>query len=82
LRRKDWRYQSNMSTTDLIQKCNEAMRLGLDFPTLWHGIINSDPSVIGPPVQRHDGNRTYLEIPLLRGDWLVIDNEARTVGVR
>jgi hypothetical protein len=71
-----------MSTSDLVKKCDEAMRLGVDFPTLWHTIIKTDPSVMGPPVQRLDSNRTYLEIPLLRGDWLVIDNEARTVGVR
>jgi hypothetical protein len=58
------------------------MRLGVDFPTLWHTIIKRDPVVIGPPVQRLDGNRTYLEIPLLRGDWLVIDNELRTASVR
>jgi hypothetical protein len=82
LHSKDGRYQSIMSTRDIVQKCNEAMRLGVDFPTLWHTIIKPDPSVIGPPVQRLHGNRTYLEIPLLRGDWLVIDNEARAVGVR
>jgi hypothetical protein len=36
----------------------------------------------GVPAQRLDGNRTYLEIPLLRGDWLVVDPEGRTVSVR
>jgi hypothetical protein len=82
LRRKDVRYQSIMNPNDLVQKCNEAMRLGLDFPTLWHTIIKPDPSVMGLPVQRLDGNRTYLEIPLLLGGWLVIDNEARAVSVR
>ena len=66
----------------LVEKCNEAMRLGVDFPTLWRAIIKPDATVMGPPVQRLDGNRTYLEVPLLRGDWLVIDNEARTVSVR
>ena len=71
-----------MSPNDLVQKCNEAMRLGVDFPTLWRTIIKPDPAVIGPPVQRLDGSRTYLEIPLLRGDWLVIDNEVRTVSIR
>jgi len=49
---------------------------------LWRAIIKPDATVMGPPVQRLDGNRTYLEVPLLRGDWLVIDNEARTVSVR
>jgi hypothetical protein len=38
--------------------------------------------VAGVPVQRWDGNRTYLEVPLLRGDSLVIDTERRTVSLR
>jgi hypothetical protein len=76
------RYRFVMSPDDLVEKCNAAMRLGVDFPTLWHTIIKLDPNVMGPPVQRFDGNRTYLEIALLRGDRLVIDNEARTVRIR
>jgi hypothetical protein len=76
------RYRFMMSPDDLVEKCNEAMRLGIDFPTLWHTIIKCDPNVMGPPLQRLDGNHTYLEIALLRGDWLVIDNEARTVRIR
>jgi hypothetical protein len=71
-----------MSSNDLVQKCNEAIRLGVDFPTLWHTTIKPHSSVIGPPVQRLDGNRTYLEVPLLRGNWLVIDNELRMVSIR
>jgi hypothetical protein len=67
---------------DLVQSCNDAMRTGVDFPTLWHTVIKPHPSVVGVPVQRLDGNRTYLEIPLLRGDWLVVDTDGRTVGVR
>jgi hypothetical protein len=53
-----------------------------DFPTLWYAIIKPDPNVVGPSVQRLDGDRTYLEIALLRGDWLVIDNEAMIVSIR
>jgi hypothetical protein len=71
-----------MSADDLVERCNEAMRLGVDFPTLWHAIIKCDPNVMGRPVQRLEGNRTYLEIALLRGDWLVIDNEAKAVRIR
>jgi cbb3-type cytochrome oxidase maturation protein len=82
LRGKDLRYRLMMSPDDLVEKCNEAMRLGVDFPTLWHTIIKCDPNVMGPPVQRLEGNRTYLEIALLRGDWLVIDNEAKAVRIR
>jgi hypothetical protein len=67
---------------DLVQSCNHAMRGGVDFPTLWHTVIRPHPSVVGVPVQRLDGNRTYLEIPLLRGDWLVVDTDGRTVSLR
>jgi hypothetical protein len=73
---------SSANSDDLIRNCNEAMRRGVDFPTLWHTVIKPHPTVVGAPVQRLDGNRTYLEIPLLRGDWLVVDTEDRTVTVR
>jgi hypothetical protein len=67
---------------DLVRKCNEAMCSGVDFPTLWHTVIKSHPTVAGVPVQRSDGNCTFLEIPLLRGDCLVVDTEGRTVSLR
>jgi hypothetical protein len=71
-----------MTERDLVRKCNEAMRLGVDFPTLWHTIIKPDPAVVGVPEQRLDGRRTYLEVPLLRGRWLVVDNEGRTTSLK
>jgi hypothetical protein len=67
---------------DLLRKCNDAMRSGVDFPTLWHTVIKLHPTVAGVPIQRSSGNRTYLEISLLRGDCLVVDTEARTVSLR
>jgi hypothetical protein len=67
---------------DLLRICHDAMHSGVDFPTLWHTVIKPHPMVVGVPVQRWDGIRTYLEIPLLRGDCLVVDTEARTVGLR
>ena len=72
-----------MTGHDLVRKCNEAMRRrGVDFPTLWHTIIRPDPAVIGVPAQRLDGDRIYLEGPLLRGNWLVVDSESRTTSLR
>jgi hypothetical protein len=67
---------------DLLRKCNDGMRSGIDFPTLWHTVIKQHPTVVGVPIQRSDGHRTYLEIPLLRGDYLVVDTERRTVSLR
>jgi hypothetical protein len=71
-----------MSAQELVMKCNDALRSGADFPTLWHTIIKSHPTVAGVPVQRWDGRRTYLEIPLLRGDCIIVDMEGRTVSLR
>jgi hypothetical protein len=67
---------------DLLSRCREAMRRGADFPTLWHSVIKAHPAVSGVPVQRCEGSRAYLEVPLLRGDWLVVDCDARMVALR
>jgi len=67
---------------DLVRDCNEALRHGSDFPTIWQTIIKSHPAVVGIPVQRRDGERAYIEIALLRGDWLVVDLDERKVSLR
>jgi len=67
---------------NLVHRCNEAMRLGLNFETIWHSIIKPNPAVAGIPVQKLDGDHPYLEVPLVRGDWLVIDFEAKKVSQR
>lgn len=76
------RIRNEWAMNDLVERCNTAMGDGVDFPTLWHTVIKPHPSVVGVPVQRLDADRTYLEIPLLRGDWLVVDTDRRTVSLR
>jgi hypothetical protein len=71
-----------MSAQELVMKCNDALRSGVDFPPLWHTIIKPHPTVAGVPLQRWDGRLTYLEIPLLRGDCIIVDMEGRTVSLR
>ena len=71
-----------MSAHDLVRKCNDALRVGVDFPTLWHTIIRSDPMVLGPPVLRLEDDHAYLEVALLSGGWLVVDNEKRAARLR
>jgi hypothetical protein len=67
-------------THDLVQTCTEALRSGLDFPTLWHTIIKAHPDVAGLPVTRLDSDgRPYMEIALVRGYWLVVDLDAKLV---
>ena len=59
------------------------MRSGMDFPTLWHTIINRHPSVAGVPVQKiTDDYRSYVEVPLLRGEWLIDDFDAKVVRLK
>jgi hypothetical protein len=71
-----------MNAQDLVTKCNDALGSGIDFPTLWHTVIKPHPTVAGVPIQRWDGYHTYLEIPLLRGDCLVVDTDGRSVSLR
>jgi len=40
-----------MSAQELVAKCNEALRKGVDFPTLWRTVIKPHPMVAGIPVQ-------------------------------
>jgi len=75
--------QVAMRPDDLVQKCREAMDGGVDFPTLWHTIIKPHPAVAGVPVQQlDDAQRPYIEIPLIRGDRLVINFDAKIVHLR
>jgi hypothetical protein len=69
--------------THLVQRCTEALRSGLDFPILCHTIIKAHPDVAKPPVTRLDNDgRPHFEIALVRGDWLVVDLEAKLVRLR
>jgi len=67
---------------ELIRQCNNALGTGIDFPTLWHEVSKPHPLVIGVPVQRMEGNRPCLEVSLLRGDWLVLDLDAKEARLR
>jgi hypothetical protein len=67
---------------ELVTKCTEAMNFGLDFPTIWETMLKPSPRVLGVPIQRLEGTRTYLEVPLVRGDYLVIDIDAKEVRLR
>ena len=40
----------SMAARDLLEECNEAMSLGLDFPMLWHSVIKPHEAVAGIPL--------------------------------
>ena len=58
---------------DLLNTCAAAKEAGADFPTIWQTILKSHPLVIGPPVQRLEGHEAVLEICLINGQRIVLD---------
>ena len=58
---------------DLLNKCTAAKQAGVDFPTVWQTILKSHPLVIGPPVQRLEDHEAVLEISLIDGRRIVLD---------
>ena len=63
--------------TDLARHCTEAVRSGKHFPTVWHMFIKGHALVEGIPRQRLDGTRALLDIPLVTGQVLVFDADAK-----
>jgi hypothetical protein len=66
---------------DLARKCTELVRQGKDFPTVWGEILKSHMLVQGIPRQRIEGAGSLLDIPLITGEQLVFDGDAREFGV-
>jgi hypothetical protein len=58
---------------DLLKKCTAAKQAGADFPTIWQTILKSHPLVMGPPIQRLEGQEPVLEICLINGQRIVLD---------
>jgi hypothetical protein len=62
---------------DLARLCTDVMRKGDDFPTIWLTLLRWHPLVNGIPQQRLEGNRSLLDIPLITGERLVFDGDAK-----
>ena len=67
----------NERAIDLARACTDLVRGGNDFPTIWGTRLKSHPLVSGMPRQRHDGTRSLLDIPLITGERLVFDGDAK-----
>jgi hypothetical protein len=59
--------------TNLLEECTAAKEAGADFPTIWQTILKSHPLVMGPPVQRLEGREPVLEVSLINGQRIVLD---------
>jgi hypothetical protein len=58
---------------NLLNECTAAKKAGADFPTIWQTILKPHPLVMGPPVQRLEGSEAVLEVSLINGQRIVLD---------
>ena len=72
---------STERANDLAQTCTELVRRGKDFPTIWATVLKCHTLVEGIPRQRLEGTRSLLEIPLITGEHLVFDADAKHFSV-
>ena len=72
-----WEERAN----DLARLCTDVVRKGEDFPTVWQTLLKGHPLVVGISRQRLDGNRSLLEIPLITGERLLFDGDAKRFSV-
>ena len=69
------------TASHLAHECTGAVRDGEDFPTIWNTMLKGHALVVGIPVQRFEGTRSLLVIPLQTGQWLVFDGDAKEFSV-
>ena len=72
---------STERANDLAQICTELVRQGKNFPTIWATVLKSHTLINGIPHQRFDGGRSLLEIPLITGERLMFDGDAKQFSV-
>lgn len=69
--------RANERPGELANACTELVRKGNDFPTIWATRLKGHRLVKGIPHQRSCGTRSLLDIPLITGERLVFDGDAR-----
>jgi hypothetical protein len=72
---------SKERANDLARLCTAAVGVGNDFPTIWSTLLKGHTLVEGIPRQRLEGTRSLLDIPLITGDRLVFDGDAKEFRV-
>jgi hypothetical protein len=72
---------SKERANDLARKCTELVRQGNDFPTVWGAMLKSHTLVEDTPRQRIEGALSLLDIPLITGEQLVFDGDAKKFRV-
>jgi hypothetical protein len=60
---------------ELLAECIRAAERGADFRTIWRDILRIHPLTDGPVIERAEGARVWLEVPLTSGQRLVYHRE-------
>ncbi len=60
---------------DLARGCNDMLKAGKDFPTIWGS--KTHQLIAGIPRQRMVGKRALLEVWLVTGQRLVFDGDVK-----
>lgn len=74
-------HMRNERAEDLARACTDMMRKGESFPAVWEKRLKAHPLTNGLPRQKLEGSRVILEIPLITGDFLIFDGDARSFSV-
>ena len=68
---------------NLAHRCTDLVRKGNDFPTVWATVLKGHALVGGEiPRQRFEDMRSLLDIPLITGERLVFDGDAKTFSIK
>ncbi len=68
------------TVNELLHRCIAARRDGVDFPAVWHSILKGHPMVMGVPVQRLHSDFAVLEIRLITGQRIVLDQQGYSLS--
>ena len=68
------------TASDLLRKCLAARRAGDDFPTVWQTVLKGHPLVVGVPFQRIENDQPLLEIRLITGQRLILDDKGYRIS--
>jgi len=67
---------------DLASVCTKAVRSGKTFPSIWYTRLRRNPLVEGIPRQKREGGRGLLTVPLITGERLIYDADAKGFSVQ
>ena len=72
---------STERANDLAHICNDLARQGKDFSTIWGMVLKGRSIIGGLPSHRLKATHSLLDVPLMTGEHLVYDEDAKEFNV-